>query len=89
MANLRLGIAFSGVILTLFVFLHLLEVIQYTGPSSLLGFLHNSDQWRSRASAVTDNDLFLVGAGKADITGYYLPLPYLLAVILRSLETKM
>lgn len=74
MANLRLGIALGGVLLTLFVPLHLLAVIQYAGQSSIPSFDYNFNQWKSRASTATDDGLFLVGAGKADVTGYSSPL---------------
>ncbi|KAJ5585128.1 uncharacterized protein N7459_004928 [Penicillium hispanicum] len=69
MANLRLGVAFSGVVLTLFVFLQLLAVMQHTGQSPAPSFTQTFNQWRVRASAARKTDLFLVGAGKADVTG--------------------
>ena len=69
MVHFQLGYAFGGVILTLFVFLQLLIVLQHTGQSPTTSFNQNLNQWRNRANAATDNDLFLVGAGKADVTG--------------------
>lgn len=72
MANLRLGVAFGVLTLTLLVFMQLLAALhngEETPPSS---FSRNFNQWRSRANAAAKNDLFLVGAGKADVTGYVL-----------------
>ena len=71
MMNLRLGAAFFAVTLTLLVFLQLLGMIQHTSQVPASGFTQSFNQWRSRASAATNKEnLFLVGAGKADVTGY-------------------
>jgi len=70
MANLRLGAAFAALSLTLLVFMQLLAVIRYNDKVPIGSFDRNFNQWRSRANAAVDDDLFLVGAGKADVTGY-------------------
>lgn len=71
MADLRLGVAFAGVIITALVFLQLLSVVQYhhdiSPPSP--SFSQAANEWIGRANKAADNDLFLVGAGKADVTG--------------------
>jgi neutral ceramidase len=36
----------------------------------LPGLSSNFNQWKSRANAAAADDIFLVGAGKADVTGY-------------------
>lgn len=72
MANLRLGVAFVGVTLAALVFLQLLAVFklddQSQSPSP--GLSSHFVQWKSRANKAAADDIFLVGAGKADITGY-------------------
>lgn len=70
MANLRLGVAFAGLTLTVLVFLQLAAVLQHRDQPPESSFTRSFNQWRSRASAAHGNDLFLVGAGKADVTGY-------------------
>ncbi|KAJ5468551.1 hypothetical protein N7475_006303 [Penicillium sp. IBT 31633x] len=71
MANLRLGVAFVGVTLAALVFLQLLAVFklddQSQSPSP--GLSSHFVQWKSRANKAAADDIFLVGAGKADITG--------------------
>jgi neutral ceramidase len=74
MANLRLGTAFAGLILTILVFMQLLAVVRYNDRVPAGSFDRNFNQWRSRANTATDDGLFLVGAGKADVTGYELKL---------------
>ncbi|KAJ5575425.1 hypothetical protein N7450_009324 [Penicillium hetheringtonii] len=69
MANLRLGAAFAALTLTLLVFMQLLAVVRYNDKVPIGSFDRNFNQWRSRANAAVDDDLFLVGAGKADVTG--------------------
>lgn len=69
MANLRLGTAFAGLTLALLVFMQLVAMARYNDRVPVGTFDRNFNQWRSRASAATDDDLFLVGAGKADVTG--------------------
>lgn len=70
MSSLRLGIAFAGMTLAALVCLQLLAVFKSENqpPAS---FTRNFNQWKSRASKVSADDVFLVGAGKADITGYF------------------
>lgn len=70
MANLRLGAAFGAVTVTLLVFMQLVAVMQNSDQESPSSFNRNFNQWRGRASTATDDSLFLVGAGKADVTGY-------------------
>lgn len=70
MANLRLGAAFGALTLLLLLFLQLLAVAQHGDQPPASSFSRNFNQWRSRASAAADDGLFLVGAGKADVTGY-------------------
>jgi neutral ceramidase len=74
MANLRLGTAFAGLVLTLLVFMQLLAVARYNDRVPVGTFDRNFNQWRSRANAAAEDGLFLVGAGKADVTGYELKL---------------
>jgi neutral ceramidase len=71
MANFRLGVTLAGVALGALVFLQLITVfkldIQSPPPPS---FSSNFNQWKARANAEAADDIFLVGAGKADVTGY-------------------
>ncbi|KAJ5364284.1 Neutral ceramidase 2 [Penicillium cataractarum] len=69
MANLRLGAAFGAVTVTLLVFMQLVAVMRHTDQVPSSSFNRNLNQWRNRAGAATDDGLFLVGAGKADVTG--------------------
>lgn len=69
MANLRLGAALGALTLLLLVFLQLLAVAQHD-QTPVSSFSRSFNQWRGRASAAADDGLFLVGAGKADVTGY-------------------
>lgn len=70
MANLRLGAAFGAVAMTFLVFMQLIAVMQHADQVPVASFNKNLNQWRNRAGAATDDGLFLVGAGKADVTGY-------------------
>ena len=70
MANLRLGAVFVGTMLILLVLLQLFAVLHGQDRAPESSFSRNFNQWRSRANAATDDGLFLVGAGKADVTGY-------------------
>lgn len=77
MANLRLGVAFGVLTLTLLVFMQLLAALHNGDETPPSSFSRSFNQWRSRANAASNNDsskndLFLVGAGKADVTGYVL-----------------
>lgn len=69
MANLRLGAAFAALTLTLLVFMQLFAVARYNDKVPIGSFDRNFNQWRARADSAVDDDLFLVGAGKADVTG--------------------
>jgi neutral ceramidase len=70
MANLRLGAALGAVAVTFLVFLQLIAVMQHADQVPVSSFNKNLNHWRNRAGAATDDGLFLVGAGKADVTGY-------------------
>jgi neutral ceramidase len=70
MANLRLGAAFGAVAVTFLVFMQLIAVMQHADQVPVSSFNKNLNLWRNRAGAATDDGLFLVGAGKADVTGY-------------------
>jgi neutral ceramidase len=74
MANLRLGAAFGVLILTLLVFVQLLAALNSDEDIPASSFSRSFTHWRSRADAANaaNNDLFLIGAGKADVTGYIL-----------------
>ncbi|KAJ5083663.1 hypothetical protein N7456_013090 [Penicillium angulare] len=68
--NLRLGAAAFAVMLTLLVFLQLIAMVQHTGQVPTSSFTKSFNQWKGRASATKNSEnLFLVGAGKADVTG--------------------
>ncbi|KAJ5257120.1 hypothetical protein N7478_013224 [Penicillium angulare] len=70
--NLRLGAAVFAVALTLLVFLQLIAMVQHTGQISTSAFTQSFNHWKGRASATqnsNNNNRFLVGAGKADVTG--------------------
>ncbi|KAI3136580.1 hypothetical protein CBS147326_3689 [Penicillium roqueforti] len=70
MAHFRMGVTFVGVTLALLVFLQLSAVFKLDSQSQLPSpsFISNFNQWRSRASSAA-TDIFVVGAGKADVTG--------------------
>lgn len=70
MSSLRLGAALGALTLTLLVFLQLLAMAQHNDQPPASSFSRNFNQWKSRAGAAADDSLFLVGAGKADVTGY-------------------
>jgi neutral ceramidase len=70
MTNLRLGITFAGVTLAALVFIQLLAVFKLDDQSPSPSLTRNFNQWRSRASEDSTDDIFMVGAGKADVTGY-------------------
>lgn len=71
MGNFRLGIAFAGMTLAALVCLQLLAVLKSENHIPPASFTRNFNQWKSRASKVSTDDIFLVGAGKADVTGYF------------------
>lgn len=77
MANIRLSAAFGVLMLTLLVSLQLLAALNPDVDTPASSFSRSFNYWRSRADAAntTNNDLFLVGAGKADVTGYVLHWP--------------
>lgn len=70
MTNTRLGGIFAVVALAALVFLQLLAVFNYDRQTPQVSLTRSINQWRSRASDETADDIFLVGAGKADVTGY-------------------
>ncbi|CAG8409646.1 unnamed protein product [Penicillium salamii] len=69
MTNTRLAGIFAVVALAALVFLQLLAVFNYDSQSPQTSLTRSINQWRSRASEETADDIFLVGAGKADVTG--------------------
>lgn len=69
MANIRLGVALASSLATALVFLQLFSLIQNHYQPLNVGA---QPKWVHRAAAtVADDDdgIFLLGAGKADITG--------------------
>jgi neutral ceramidase len=77
MANLRLGVAFGVLTLTLLVFVQLLAALQNGDETPVSSFSRSFNQWGNRANAANtaNSNKFLVGAGKADVTGYVLQWP--------------
>jgi neutral ceramidase len=77
MATLRLGVAFGVLTLTLLVFVQLLAALQNGDETPASSFSRSFNQWSNRANAANaaNSNLFLVGAGKADVTGYVLQWP--------------
>ncbi|KAJ5157413.1 uncharacterized protein N7482_008513 [Penicillium canariense] len=69
MATFRIGAAFGAVTIALLVFMQILAALRHIEQAPSSSFSGTFNQWRSRESALTDDDLFLVGAGKADVTG--------------------
>ncbi|KAI2788653.1 Neutral ceramidase 2 [Penicillium oxalicum] len=69
MANLRYGVVLGGMAVALLVFMQLIVITQPANEGPSPGFNPKFSAWRDRAGAATDEGLFLVGAGKADITG--------------------
>jgi neutral ceramidase len=69
MANVRLGVIFAAVTLAALLCLQLLATFKHDVNLPLPSFSRNLNQWRSRANEATDDGTFLVGAGKADVTG--------------------
>jgi hypothetical protein len=71
MPNLRWGTTILGVTLAALLLLQLLAVVQNNGQPQ---FRKHYNSWNNRANdAATNDDIFKVGAGKADITGYVGP----------------
>jgi hypothetical protein len=69
MANVRLGVIFAAMTLAALLCLQLLAVFKHDEKLLSPSFSRNLNQWRSRANKATDDGTFLVGAGKADVTG--------------------
>jgi hypothetical protein len=67
MASFRLGVAIAGVCISALVLLQLLSIVHSHSHYSLVDA--DSRLWFGRTREF-DNDVFLLGAGKADITGY-------------------
>lgn len=69
MANFRLGAALAGVLLVGFAVLQMFAIARnYNQPPNLQ--VKQKPRWRNRpGDAASDNSLFLLGTGKADITG--------------------
>jgi neutral ceramidase len=73
MANFRLGVALAGTLVTALVLLQLLSIVQTYNPPPSFSFVGKASRWEHRAAdkvSVSDDSVFLLGAGKADITGY-------------------
>lgn len=71
MANSRLGVALARTLVTALVLLQLLSIVQTYNPPPTFSFVGKASQWEHRAAdKVSDDSIFLLGAGKADITGY-------------------
>lgn len=69
MANLKLNAAFAGSFVALLVLLLLFTIV----PDQHRPIRANTQsRWQDRAAKLdtSDGNLFLLGAGKADITGY-------------------
>ena len=87
MMSLRLSAAFAAVALVLLVFLQLLGMAQHTEQIPDSSFTRNFNRWKSRANAAAAADnLFLVGAGKADVTGYDLFYIYVASRINKQID---
>ncbi|EAW08086.1 neutral/alkaline ceramidase [Aspergillus clavatus NRRL 1] len=70
MANFKIGVAFAGTLVTALVLLQLLSIVQtYNPPPSFDSVEKQSSKWEQRAADPVSDDVFLLGAGKADITG--------------------
>lgn len=69
MARHHVAVACAGLTLTVLVFLQLIAVLQHQDQTPELAFTRTFNQWRIRQNAAADNGLFLMGAGKADVTG--------------------
>lgn len=69
MTNFRLGAALAGVSLTAFLVLRVLTILQnYSQPPNIQ--VEQTAQWRNGSgNAVLDDGTYLLGVGKADITG--------------------
>ncbi|CAL5867365.1 uncharacterized protein PFLUO_LOCUS1581 [Penicillium psychrofluorescens] len=70
MPNLRWGTTILGVTLAALLVLQLLTVVQNHAQPRSPAFRNHFNSWNNRANdAATNDDIFKVGAGKADITG--------------------
>ncbi|CAG8134671.1 unnamed protein product [Penicillium olsonii] len=69
MASLRLGGVLGVVALAALIFLQLLAAFNHDVQTPQVSLTKSLIQWRSKASEKTTDDIFLVGAGKADVTG--------------------
>lgn len=71
MANFKFGVALAGTLVTALVLLQLLSIVQTYNPPPSFDFVGKGSRWEHRAAdQVSDDSVFLLGAGKADITGY-------------------
>lgn len=68
MANFRLGVALASSVATALVLLQLFSLFQHQSQPLIVG---TQSKWAHRAAVTEANndDIFLLGAGKADITG--------------------
>lgn len=67
MAYSKLGVALASVFLSTLVLLQLLSIVQNQTPYINIGTSRKT--WLGRNQQKLDEDVFLLGAGKADITG--------------------
>lgn len=68
MASIRIGVALTGTILTMFVLFQLLVTIQGQDQPPIFNTGTEEEHWAG--TSTSDDGVFLLGAGKADITGY-------------------
>jgi hypothetical protein len=74
MPTIRWGTTILGVTLATLLVLQLLAVVQNNAQPQSPAFRKHYNAWNNRANdAATNADIFKVGAGKADITGYVGP----------------
>ena len=68
MAGFGIGVALTGVILTMLVLFQLLVTIQGQDQPHIFNTGTEEEHWTK--TFTSDDGVFLLGAGKADITGY-------------------
>lgn len=71
MAGFRLGAIIAGVFLSALALLQLISIAQNQSPYPNINIVRNF--WQGRDEQFGE-DVFLLGAGRADITGYLLSL---------------
>lgn len=71
MAGFRLGVTIAGVFFSVLALLQLISIAQNQSPYPNINVVRNL--WQGRGEQFGE-DVFLLGAGRADITGYLLVL---------------